>query len=103
MSDQAILSILFHAKPECAAELGSRLNALAKAVRTEPGSVHFNVHHVNEDQTRWLLYEVWQSNQDFIAHQKIPKSKRLNADLGNLLSEPPKALRLTLTSEISER
>jgi quinol monooxygenase YgiN len=62
MSDQVILSILFHAKPERAVELGSRLNALAKLVRNEPGSVHFNVHYVNEDQTTWLLYEVWQSN-----------------------------------------
>jgi len=30
MSDQVVLSILFHAKLERAAELGSRLNALAK-------------------------------------------------------------------------
>ena len=102
MSDQVVLSILFHAKPERAVELGSRLNALAKVVRNEPGSVHFNVHYVNEDQTTWLLYEVWQSNQDFITHQKTPESKRLNADLGDLLSEPPKALRLTMSSNLAE-
>ena len=54
MSDRVILSILFHAKPERAVELGSRLNAPAKAVRNEPGSVHFNVHYVNEDETTWL-------------------------------------------------
>jgi autoinducer 2-degrading protein len=38
--------------------------------RREPGNVRFDVLRLLEDPTRFLLYEVYQSADDFAAHQK---------------------------------
>lgn len=96
--EQIIYSIVFHAKPERAEELGSRLNALATAVREQPGYVLFNVHRVDGDPTAWFVYEIWRSSEDFERHRKTPDSSTLNADLSEILTGPPDALSLKMTS-----
>lgn len=98
MIEKIIYSIVFHAKPDRAEELGVRLNALATAVREQPGFILFNVHYVDGDPTTWFVYEMWRSSEDFERHRKTPDSSKLNADLRDILTGPPDALQLKITS-----
>jgi autoinducer 2-degrading protein len=44
----------------------------ARNTRNEPGNVRFDVLRANDDPNRFLLYEVYHSEQDFQAHQRTP-------------------------------
>src|SRR5215470_6978635 len=53
------------------------LRELAPAVRREPGNLQFTVHRGCDDPNELLLYEIYQSEEAFRAHQQTEHFKRL--------------------------
>jgi quinol monooxygenase YgiN len=53
------------------------LRELAPAVRREPGNLQFTVHRGCDDPDELLLYEIYQSEEAFRAHQQTEHFKRL--------------------------
>jgi (4S)-4-hydroxy-5-phosphonooxypentane-2,3-dione isomerase len=44
----------------------------ARNTRLEPGNVRFDVLQAEEDPARFLLYEAYQTREDFVRHQQTP-------------------------------
>ena len=99
MTEEVIISVVFRVKPEHATDFGSRLNALVESCRAEPGCLNFDVHHLVDDQTVWLLYEGWRSHDDLNVHRKRPEIQALRKSLDDILVEPRNPLHLVMTSK----
>jgi quinol monooxygenase YgiN len=51
------------------AKVRSLLAEAAKLSRSEPGCARFEVYHSNNDETRFLLHEQWESQADLDKHR----------------------------------
>lgn len=58
------------------------------ATRSEPGNVRFDVLRHEDDPTRFFLYEVYRSREDFVAHQKTPHYLAWKAAVADWMAEP---------------
>lgn len=62
--------------------------ANARSSRTEPGNVRFDVLRSNEDPTRFFLYEVYRTENDFKAHQQTPHYLQWKARVADMMAVP---------------
>jgi (4S)-4-hydroxy-5-phosphonooxypentane-2,3-dione isomerase len=60
----------------------------ARASRGEPGNVRFDVLRAIDDRSRFALYEVYASEQDFLAHQKSAHYLRWKERVAGLMAAP---------------
>ena len=60
----------WRASPESVDEVRDLLAANARASRQEPGCLTFHAHQDLEDPARFVLYEVYRSRDDFLAHRE---------------------------------
>ena len=60
----------------------------AKNSRTEPGNVRFDVLRGADDPHVFRLYEVYQDEDGFKAHQQTAHYARWKAEIADLLVEP---------------
>ena len=58
-------------------KIESILRELTKEVRREPGNLQFTVHRGCDDPNELLLYEIYQSEEAFRAHQQTEHFKEL--------------------------
>lgn len=81
-----VLTVGLVIKPEQVDRLMSMLLENAKAAReTEPGCRQFDVLVDPKDRTRVMLYEVYEDDAAFQAHQQTPHFKRYIAEAIPLL------------------
>ena len=62
--------------------------ANATATRKEPGNVRFDVLQQNEDPSRFALYEVYHSEDDFKAHQQTTHYLTWKAAVADMMASP---------------
>jgi (4S)-4-hydroxy-5-phosphonooxypentane-2,3-dione isomerase len=60
----------------------------ARATRLEPGNVRFDVLRAIDDFSRFTLYEVYASEEDFQAHQKTAHYLRWKERAAALMAAP---------------
>jgi quinol monooxygenase YgiN len=60
----------WRARPESVAEVRDLLVANVRASQAEPGCLTFRAHQDETDPTRFVLYEVYRSRDDFLAHRE---------------------------------
>lgn len=60
----------------------------ARATRDEPGNVRFDVLRAIDDGSRFTLYEVYGSEEDFQAHQKTAHYLRWKERVSALMAAP---------------
>ena len=75
-------------KPEHIGDFESAILENARGTRREPGNVRFDVLREEADPTRFLLYEVYRSADDFAAHQKTPHYLTWRDRVTDWMAEP---------------
>lgn len=60
----------------------------ARGTRQEPGNVRFDVLRAEEDENRFLLYEVYESRDAFLSHQKTPHYLSWREAVAPMMAQP---------------
>jgi quinol monooxygenase YgiN len=81
-----VLSVDLRIKPENVDSFVARAIENAAASRKEPGCRQFDVLVDPKDRTRVMLYEVYQDDKAFDAHQQTPHFKKYVAEAVPLLA-----------------
>ena len=81
-----VLAVQIRIKPENIDAFMKRLNENATAARKEPGCKQFDVLVDPADKTRVMLYEVYNDDKAFEAHQQTPHFKKYLAEAVPLLA-----------------
>lgn len=64
-----ILHVSIHVKPDCVEAFKAAINENARNSRLEPGVLRFDVCQQEDDPTKFMLYEVYKSAEDHLAHR----------------------------------
>jgi (4S)-4-hydroxy-5-phosphonooxypentane-2,3-dione isomerase len=81
-----VLLVKIQIKPENVDAFMSKLDANAKAARTEPGCRQFEVLVDPNDRTKIMLFEVYNDEAAFEAHQQTPHFKKYLAEAVPMLA-----------------
>ena len=65
-----VVCVTIHVKPEHVQDFVPATLVNARGTRQEPGNLRFDVLQVEDDPTRFFLYEVYKTKEDFAAHQQ---------------------------------
>ena len=65
-----------------------------EGTRAEPGNLRFDVLEQNDDPTRFVLYEVYEDEAAFAAHQKTAHYFAWRDAVAELMAEPRKSRKL---------
>ncbi|HEY65933.1 MAG TPA: antibiotic biosynthesis monooxygenase [Caldilineae bacterium] len=61
--------------------------------RKEPGNVRFDVLQAEEDPTRFFLYEVYRTKEDFARHQQTPHYLKWRETVADWMAQPRQGVR----------
>jgi quinol monooxygenase YgiN len=81
-----VLVVNIRVKPESVDAFMKQLHANAAAARKEPGCRQFDVLVDPKDRTKVMLYEVYNDEKAFEAHQQTPHFKKYLAEAVPLLA-----------------
>ena len=81
-----VLTVQLRIKPENVDAFMSKLAENAKNARKEPGCKQFDVLVDPSDKTKAMLYEVYNDDKAFEAHQQTPHFKKYLAEALPLLA-----------------
>jgi autoinducer 2-degrading protein len=82
-----VLVVNIRIKPENVDTFMKQLNQNAAAARKEPGCRQFDVLVDPKDRTKVMLYEVYNDEKAFEAHQQMPHFKKYVAEAVPLLAD----------------
>jgi quinol monooxygenase YgiN len=82
------LIVPFQVKPGRGNEFAELFKAFVPLVRTEPGNVDFNFHHVNGQDDKFVLYERWLSQEFLDKHNQLQATSDFVAKVSPLLTAP---------------
>ena len=81
-----VLAVQIRIKPDNVEAFMSKLAENAKNARKEPGCRQFDVLVDPNDKTKVMLYEVYNDEKAFEAHQQTPHFKKYLAEAVSLLA-----------------
>ncbi|NOZ28375.1 MAG: antibiotic biosynthesis monooxygenase [Chloroflexi bacterium] len=61
--------------------------------RQEPGNVRFDVLQAEDEPTRFFLYEVYRTKEDFARHQQTPHYLRWRETVADWMAQPRQGVR----------
>ncbi len=94
-----VVSVKVKPGTDAAARFESIIAANHRATREEPGNLRFDVlklatpSEVPDDPAEYLLYEVYHSEGDFVAHQQTAHYREFRDAAEELMAEPRKGIR----------
>jgi autoinducer 2-degrading protein len=65
----------------------------ARSTRREAGNVRFDVLQAADEPVRFLLYEAYRSENDFIAHQKTPHYLNWKQTVVDWMAQPRQGIK----------
>jgi autoinducer 2-degrading protein len=65
----------------------------ARETRKEPGNVRFDVLQAEDAPQRFLLYEVYQSKEDFARHQQTEHYLKWKAQVADWMAQPRQGIK----------
>jgi autoinducer 2-degrading protein len=77
-----------HVKPEHVDVFVAAILANAHGTRHEPGNLRFDVLQREDDPSRFTLYEVYRSAEDFAAHQRTEHYLAWRERVADWMAEP---------------
>lgn len=83
-----VVSVTVHVKPD---QVDSFIQASlenARHTRHEPGNVRFDVLQAEDDSARFLLYEAYQTKEDFAEHQQTRHYLRWKERVAEAMAQP---------------
>ncbi|MFJ8041707.1 putative quinol monooxygenase [Kitasatospora sp. NPDC096147] len=95
MSQPVRLQIRITTRPGHAAEQIAAFERLAPVVRAEQGCLQYDLHAVEGDPDRFVLLELWASEQALAAHDVTPHMLAADAESPAFRAGPAEVLRLS--------
>jgi autoinducer 2-degrading protein len=83
-----VVSVTVFVKPDCVDSFIAATMDNARNTRLEPGNVRFDVAQAEDDPNRFLLYEVYQRQEDFKQHQQTDHYQRWKAGVAEAMAQP---------------
>jgi autoinducer 2-degrading protein len=83
-----VVSVTVFVKDDCVEDFIAATLDNARNTRQEPGNVRFDVSRAVGESTRFLLYEVYQTADDFTAHQQTEHYLRWKATVADMMAQP---------------
>jgi autoinducer 2-degrading protein len=83
-----IACVTVFVKPENVAPFIRATMDNARNTRKEPGNVRFDVIQAEEDQNRFLFYEVYHTKDDFTKHQQTEHYSRWKQAVTDWMAQP---------------
>jgi (4S)-4-hydroxy-5-phosphonooxypentane-2,3-dione isomerase len=65
----------------------------ARNTRQEPGNVRFDVLQAEDDPARFLLYEAYQSKDDFVRHQQTAHYLKWKSTVADWMAQPRQGIK----------
>ena len=87
-----VLTVMLRVKPENVERFMAEVLANAREARKEPGCRQFDVLVDPNDKTKVMLYEVYDDESAFEAHQQTPHFKKYLAEAVPLLASRERAV-----------
>lgn len=88
-----VVSVTVHVKPEFVEKFIEAALDNARNTRREPGNLRFDVSQAEDDPNRFLLYEVYQTKEDFAAHQQTEHYLRWKNGVADWMAQPRQGVR----------
>ena len=83
-----VVSVTVHVKPEQVEPFIQATLDNARHTRHEPGNVRFDVLRAEEEPARFLLYEAYQTKDDFVKHQQTEHYLRWKQTVADWMAQP---------------
>jgi autoinducer 2-degrading protein len=83
-----VVSVTVIVKPESLQPFIEATLDNARNTRLEPGNLRFDVSQADGEPTRFLLYEVYQSKDDFARHQQTEHYLRWKNAVADFMAQP---------------
>ena len=83
-----VVSVTVHVKPEHIEPFIQATLDNARHTRHEPGNVRFDVLRAEEEPARFLLYEAYQTKDDFGKHQQTEHYLRWKQTVADWMAQP---------------
>jgi len=83
-----VVCVRVRVKPDRIGDFTNAILENARGTRQEPGNLRFDVLREAADPTRFFLYEVYRSADDFGAHQKTPHYLAWREKVADWMAEP---------------
>lgn len=83
-----VVAVTVWVKPEFAAQFKAAVLDNARNTRREPGNVRFDVLQAEDDPSRFLLYEVYHTKDDFVRHQQTEHYLRWKPAVADWMAQP---------------
>ncbi|MEB3372381.1 putative quinol monooxygenase [Saccharopolyspora mangrovi] len=93
MSQEVVVTAVFHPVPGQRAALGAVLESVIPDVHEEAGCLLYALHEAGGDTL--VLIEKWESRELLAAHQRADAVARLNAEAAELLQSPPEVVTMS--------
>jgi autoinducer 2-degrading protein len=90
-----VVCVTIHVKPEHVQDFIPAILANARGTRQEPGNLRFDVLQAEDDPTRFFLYEVYYTKEDFAAHQQTAHYYAWRDAIQSWMAEPRQGARYT--------
>jgi autoinducer 2-degrading protein len=90
-----VVVVNIHVKPESVDAFITATRDNHLGTRAEPDNLRFDVLHRNDEPNRFVLYEVYQSEAAFAAHQQTAHYTRWRDSVGPMMADPRAAQRCT--------
>jgi autoinducer 2-degrading protein len=77
-----------HVKPENVTDFIEASLENARGAVKEPGNLRFDVLRMDDDPTRFVLYEAYATAEDAAAHKDTPHYRKWRETVGDWMAEP---------------
>ena len=86
-----VVSVTVFVKAEFVARFAEAILDNATNTRKEPGNIRFDVSQGEDDPSRFLLYEVYHTKEDFARHQETAHYLRWKNAVTDWMTQPRQA------------
>jgi (4S)-4-hydroxy-5-phosphonooxypentane-2,3-dione isomerase len=83
-----VVCVQVHVKPEFVDDFIKASRANHEGTRTEPGNLRWDLSQSEEDPTRFFIYEVYRTKEDFPRHQQTPHYLKWKETVADWMAEP---------------
>ena len=83
-----VVSVTVHVDPSSVQAFIEATLDNARNTRREPGNLRFDVLRSEDDEARFLLYEVYRAREDFAAHQQTEHYQRWKQTVAEWMAQP---------------
>ena len=90
-----VVAVTVFVVPGTAAAFQDETLKNARGTRKEPGNVRFDVLRAEDDENRFMLYEVYHSRDAFLSHQKTSHYLSWREAVAPMMAQPRQGIKHT--------